>query len=207
MGQVGDIEVHVAVVVVVPEVGPDGVTEPDAAGLLDPVALDPGVGGHVGEGAVPLVPPEEVRVEPVVRHVDVQVTVVVVVGPHHPATAVGLAVQLDARPFRHVGEGPVPVVVVEEVICADAQLGVRVHRGGLVVGHVEVHETVVVVVAPGHALGGQPVPDLARLGAHLGEGAVPVVAPQPVALGCAPQVRVEVQVAVVVDVRPHPAVA
>jgi hypothetical protein len=67
---------------------------------------------HVGERAVAVVAVELVRGGEVVRHVEVGPAVAVVVPPDG-----GMALRLagDPGPARHVGEGPV-AVVVEQVV-------------------------------------------------------------------------------------------
>jgi len=113
--QVGNEEVKVQVVVVIPPGRADGVAIPGC-----PLAVGPGNAlyslllCHVDEAAVPLVLEEDVGMKPVVGDVDVQVPVVVEVPAVDPPASMVLLVP-DPGLCRDVGEGPVPVVVPEIV--------------------------------------------------------------------------------------------
>ncbi len=100
------------------------------------------------KGPVALVDEEEVGVEAVVGHVDIEVAVLVKVCPGDPATALDRG-GAQATLFARVGEGAVAVVVPEEIGRAQGQ---RV-PGLLIVGDVEIDEAVAVVVPPGGGLG------------------------------------------------------
>ena len=139
--------------------------------------------GKVLEGAVALVPVEEVVAEHV-RRVEIGEPVVVVVAPRH---ALGEGIAGDTGSDRHVLERAVVLVAIE---AARRQL----------VADVEVDPAVVVVVGPRrrvrreHAVG-----EAGGLG-HVGEYAVTVVAQQRVAHRNLPAAAVDEQVEIAVVV-------
>ena len=95
---------------------------------------------------------------------DEEVQIAVIVGIH-PAGAgfKGMTAHDDARPGRHVGKRPVAVVVIENVVAE--------------IRDVEVSESVVIIVAGGHALriSFYSAPGKACSFGHIGECAVTVI--------------------------------
>ena len=161
----------------------------------------------------PAVVPVEVVGSPVVGHEEVEVRVVVDIGPNDAQPVVHRPVG-DAGRLRNVREGPVAVVPVEEigrpfqapgpashpqpVVVADPVLpaGIGMFDGD-VVGHEEVQVPVAVVVGEG-APGAEPGTRNSGPLGGLGEGPVPVVAIEQVGSQIG-DVEVEVPVAVVVS--------
>ena len=212
--EVGDHEVEEAVVVVVAEVGPH-------AGLRAAVAAvaHPRQQGHVGEGAVAVVAVEEVG-GLVVGHEDVHVAVAVVVGggEAHPlargiedpgrggdvgkGAVTGIAVEDVGRPGEILRAGIGPQVRRRVLARSGEEVRRQVPAAGVegvlhVVGHVEVEETVVVVIEEGAARAPRRVAHPGP-GGEVGEGPVPPAAQEDVRSVVG---DVEVGVAVVVVVR------
>ena len=107
VGKVGDEDVQQPIVVVVGEI--------DAhAALGDAVVGISGSGkqADLGKGPVPLVLEHEVG-HLIVGHVEVQVPVVVVVGPHHPESVGGLHTPHSGL-LGHILEDALAVVAVED---------------------------------------------------------------------------------------------
>ena len=113
--------------------------------------------GHVGEGAVAVVAPQDVRA--VRGDEEVQIAVVVVVGHRRGHAAVLLAPVrvIHAERGSDIDESPVALVAEEGVLVA------------VLVGDVDVQVPVPVVVEPHHADGATGVAQARFLG-HVGEG-------------------------------------
>ena len=176
--EVGDVQVQVAVVVDVSDVHTHAVA----------LVVQPRHEGQIQERAVPLVAVKLVGLVGVVGQVEVLVPVVVVIeedASHADARVEG------ACGAVHVGE-PCPSVVAVEVV------------HGVDVDHIEVRESVVVVVRCVQASAHQCAVEAVRF-SHVHEGAVPLVDVEPVRGGIASSkaiARGQVEVSIVVEVKP-----
>ncbi len=216
MDVIGYVDVRIAVVVVIRE------TNPKAVGR-NPI-LQTRLFGHIGEGAVPVVTVEDIRItfEParsyqdvsdthpdqtplclqdlfygvvhIVGHIEIQVAIPVVI---HKRRAGAPAVVADSGLVRDVCKTTITPVTVEQV------------RAG--VGHVQVWAAIVVVVAHDGANTPTPVPDSgtgryilkASISSvaveHIGspQGHLPVFDPPAI-----DHVEIEIAVVVVIEERP-----
>ena len=199
VGEVGDVEVEEAVVVIVAQCH----AHPR---LSLAVFIVSGAGQHADlpERSIPLVLKQKVC-HRIVGDIQVQVAVVIEIAPDR-AQAIGRR-HRHSRGTSHIREGAVTVVVIEHVRCREQALGSAMHPDapvlaigrrrvlvveGNVVDNVEVQPAVAVIVREGGA-GAPPGVSNPRGLRDVGERAIAVVAIQCVA-------------AVIADVKVRPAI-
>ena len=150
---VGDVDVQIAVVVIIQERRSPAVVVPlrRRAGRSERTAGEPHLLGDVHEGPPAIL---QERILPEIGHEYIQPSVLVVVpegDPHRPSRV------RRSRGIGNVGERAVPLVAIELVV-AGVQAAVRVGTV-VVVGNVEIDVAVVVIVGDG-----QPSPHVLPTG-------------------------------------------
>ena len=152
--------------------------------------------GHIGERPIVIVPPQVVRTEPVITHVNVQPTVVVVISPVHASTIGQLPGGVQSRIHRAIRESAVAVVNVEYVRVEYGVSSVVI----LSVHHIEIDISVPVVITPSRGSGRIRIGQISRRDRNVREIIIrsTIVAPEPVSGG------VEIQISVVIVIAPDP---